>query len=90
MSAEFCAVIGVGAAGLDLGWRAYASLRRGMADLGNSLRQEIGGLGQEITEIKERLARVESTLALLLRGLHIEIRGEGNDTVGEPTHEARI
>ena len=61
MSPEFWAIIGVGVAVLGLGWRAFESLRR-----------DNEGLRGEIAAIKERLARVEATLELLVKGLHIE------------------
>ena len=59
MSAETLSTLAVGVALLAFGWRVYASLRR-----------DIDGLW---VDTKERLARVETTLELLVKGLHIEI-----------------
>ena len=59
MSAETLSTLAVGVALLAFGWRVYTSLRR-----------DIDGLR---VDMKERLARVEVTLELLVKGLHIEI-----------------
>ena len=59
MSAEALSTLAVGVALPASGWRVYTSLRRG-----------IDGLR---IDTKERLARVETTLELLVKGLHIEI-----------------
>lgn len=59
MSAEALSTLAVGVALLAFGWRVYTSLRR-----------DIDGLR---VDTKERLARVETTLELLVKGLHIEI-----------------
>ena len=52
MSAEFWAVIGVGIAGLGLGWRAFESLRR-----------EIRELRDRLSGVEQRLARIEGWIA---------------------------
>lgn len=59
MSPETLSTLAVGVALLAFGWRVYASLRRDI----DRLR----------TDTTERLARVEATLDLLVRGLHIEV-----------------
>ncbi len=59
MSPETLSTLAVGVALLAFGWRVYTSLRRDL----DRLR----------TDTTERLARVEATLDLLVRGLHIEI-----------------
>jgi len=59
VSPETLSTLAVGVALLAFGWRVYASLRR-----------DIDRLRSDTTE---RLARVEATLDLLIRGLHIEV-----------------
>jgi len=59
VSPETLSTLAVGVALLAFGWRVYASLRRDI----DRLR----------TDTTERLARVEATLDLLVRGLHIEV-----------------
>jgi len=59
VSPETLSTLAVGVALLAFGWRVYTSLRR-----------DIDRLRSDTTE---RLARVEATLDLLVRGLHIEI-----------------
>ena len=68
MSTETLSTLAVGLALLAFGWRVYTSLRRD----NETLRRDIDGLR---VDTKERLARVEATLELLVKGLHIEIRG---------------
>ena len=34
-----------------------------------------GGLQGEVSDIRERLARIEATQELLVQGLHIEVKG---------------
>lgn len=67
MSTETLSTLAVGLALLAFGWRVYTSLRRD----NETLRRDIDGLR---VDTKERLARVEATLELLVKGLHIEIR----------------
>ena len=67
MSTETLSTLAVGLALLASGWRVYTSLRRD----NETLRRDIDSLR---VETKERLARVEATLELLVKGLHIEIR----------------
>lgn len=69
MSAEFWAVIAVGAAVLGvgvglltLGWLAFNSLRN------------------HISDVDRRLATIEGQVALLIQGLHIEVSGKGQGT----------
>ena len=62
MSTETLSTLAVGVALLAFGWRVYTSLRR-----------DIDGLRRDIDGLKERLARVETTLELLVKGLHVEI-----------------
>ena len=59
MNPQTLATLGVGLALLSFGWRVYTSLKR-----------EIDNLRTDTTE---RLARIEATLDLLVKGLHIEI-----------------
>lgn len=70
MSAETLSILAVGIAVVGLNWRVV-----------NSLRQEMTGrldrIEAHVNEIGERLARIEGQLELLLRGLHIEIKGGG-------------
>lgn len=35
------------------------------------------GIHRDVSEIKERLAGVEATLAIISNGLHIEVKGRG-------------
>ena len=75
MSTETLSTLAVGLALLAFGWRVYTSLRRDNETLrqdNETLRRDIDGLR---VDTKERLARVEATLELLVKGLHIEIRG---------------
>lgn len=64
MSAEFWAIVGVGVAMLAAN---VALLTLGWLAF-NSLRQEVA-------TVRERLAGVETTLNLLVKGLRIEIQG---------------
>ena len=64
MSAEFWAVIAVGVALAGLQWRMYASLNG-----------RLDRIETRLNEIDRRLARLEGQMELLLRGLHIEIKG---------------
>ena len=64
MSAEFWAVIAVGVALAGLQWRMYASLNG-----------RLDRIETRVNEIDRRLARLEGQMDLLLRGLHIEIKG---------------
>ena len=66
MSAETLSTLAVGVALLAFGWRVYTSLRRDI----DGLRRDIAGWW---VDTKERLARVETTLELLVKGLYIEI-----------------
>ena len=66
MSAEALSTLAVGLAVLGFGWRVYASLRRDI----DGLRKDIDA---QAVDTKERLARVEATLELLVKGLHVEI-----------------
>ena len=43
----------------------------------DSLSDRIDAMQADLANVKERLARVESVLDLLVRGLHIEIQGGG-------------
>ena len=70
MSAETLSTLAVGLALLAFGWRVYTSLRRD----NEMLRRDIDGLRVDMADTKERLARVETTLELLVKGLHVEIR----------------
>lgn len=73
MSTETLSTLAVGLALLAFGWRVYTSLRRD----NETLRRDIDGLRLDTVDTKERLARVEATLELLVKGLHIEIRSSG-------------
>ena len=64
MSAEFWAILGVGVALAGLQWRMYASLST-----------RINRIETRVNDIDRRLARLEGQVELLLRGLHIEIKG---------------
>lgn len=66
MSAEFWAIIGVGVALGGLQWRTLSRIEA-----------RIDALQAEVANIKKRLAAVEATLALLVKGLHIEVKGGG-------------
>ena len=67
MSAEFWAIIGVGVALGGLQWRMLAQING-----------RIDALQSEVASLKERMARVEATLDLIVKGLHIEISGKAN------------
>ncbi len=62
MSMEFWAIIGVGVALAGLIWRLDARIAR---------------VESGLSDVRERLARIEGQVELLLRGLHIEIKGGG-------------
>lgn len=62
--------IGAAAAVVLSNWRMYALLRRDLT----ALRVDMSA---GLSNIKERLARLEGQVDLLLQGLHIEIRGGG-------------
>ena len=64
MSAEFWAILGVGVALAGLQWRMYASLST-----------RINRIETRVNDIDRRLARLAGQVELLLRGLHIEIKG---------------
>ena len=40
----------------------------------NGIRTEIGTLRNEIIDLRERMTKVETTLDLIVRGLHIEVK----------------
>lgn len=63
MSAEFWAIIGVGIA---LGGMLF---RQSV---------EISRIRDRLSNVEQRLARLEGQIELLLRGLHIEIQRGGN------------
>ena len=44
--------------------------------LGMLLFHTTGGLRGEVAELRERMARVETTLQLVVQGLHVEIKGD--------------
>ena len=81
MSAEFWAVIGVGIAIMGLVWRLdtrFNSLDtrfNGVDMRFNGLDARLDSVQTDIAGIKERLAAVEATMDLLVKGLHIEIQG---------------
>lgn len=78
MSAEFWAVIGVGIAVLGLVWRLDARFNGLEARLDGRLgrlEERLDGVQTDMAGIKERLAAVEATLGLLVKGLHIDIQG---------------
>ena len=52
MSAEFWAIIGVGVAGLALGWRVYARIEA-----------RFDGVDQRLNDLDRRLARIEGWIA---------------------------
>ena len=64
MSAEFWAILGVGVALSGLHWRTLT---------------RIDALQSEMATVRERLAAVEATLALIVKGLHIEVSGKGGN-----------
>ena len=55
MNAEIASVLGTGVAIVGLTWRMMASLRRVM-------RQEIGELRRDVTDLREGMARIEGRL----------------------------
>lgn len=55
MNAEIASVLGTGVAIAGLTWRMMASLRRVM-------RQEIGELRRDVTDLREGMARIEGRL----------------------------
>ena len=71
MTAELYAIFGVGIAVLGLNWRMYATLRQDVRVLAGRL----DVLQVEVAGVKERLAGLESTVNLIVQGLHIEVRG---------------
>ena len=68
VSAEFWAIIGVGVAVVGLHWRMY-----------DSLSKRLDVVQADMANMKERLAAVEATLALLVKGLHVEVSGKGGN-----------
>ena len=88
MTGETIAVIGMGLAIIGLNWRMYTALRADNAALRRDLDAKIGALQADVSGVKERLAAlevdvkerltaVETTLGLLIKGLHIEVSGRG-------------
>ena len=88
MTGETMAVIGMGLAIIGLNWRMYAVLRADNAAMRSELDAKIGAmrgdldakigaLQADVSGVKERLAAVETTLGLLIKGLHIEVSGRG-------------
>lgn len=55
MSAEFWAILGVGAALAGLQWRMYASLNGRM----DRIEARIDRMQEDLASVKERLARIE-------------------------------
>ena len=43
--------------------------------LGLLLFHTTGGLRGEVADLRERMARVETTLQLVVQGLHVEVKG---------------
>ena len=91
MTGETMAVIGMGLAIIGLNWRMYTALRADNAALRRDLDAKIGALQADVSGVKERLAAlevdvkerltaVETTLGLLIKGLHIEVSAEAADT----------
>ena len=77
MTGETMAVIGMGLAIIGLNWRMYVVLRADNAAMRSELDAKIGALQADVSGVKERLAAVETTLGLLIKGLHIEVSGRG-------------
>ena len=84
MSTEFWTIIGVGVALAGLQWRLYGSLNaslNGRMDRIEARMDRIEArmdrIEARLNEMGQRLSRLEGQVELLLRGLHIEIRGEG-------------
>ena len=86
MSTETLSTLAIGLAIIGFGWRVYASLRRDIDTLRSETterltrietetRESLTETRESLGETKERLSRIEATLELLVRGLHIEIRG---------------
>ena len=80
MSTEFWTIIGVGVALAGLQWRLYGSLNGRMDRIEtrmDRLETRMDRIEARLNEMGQRLSRLEGQVELLLRGLHIEIRGEG-------------
>lgn len=65
MSADWL-TLGAVVGAVALGWRVYSRIDARL----DALNDRIGG-------VEQRLAAVEATLALLVKGLHIEVSGKG-------------
>jgi len=84
MSGEIGAVIGVGLALAGLVWRLHVQTDRRLDRMEarfDRMEARLGALAGEIAAIKERLTAVETTLGLLIKGLHIEVSGRERPSV---------
>ena len=63
MSAEFWAVIGVGAALAGLQWRMYANLSASLNGRMDRIEARIDRVQTDLTSVKERLSRIEGWIA---------------------------
>ena len=78
MSSEIWAVIGVGLALAGLVWRLHTQADRRFDRLEtrfDHLDTRFDRMADDLTTVKERLTAVETTVALLIKGLHIEVSG---------------
>ena len=82
MNAEIWTIIAVGVALAGLQWRMYAALNGRMDRIEarmDRFETRLDQMQQDMASVKERLARLEGQVEMLLRGLHIEISGDGSD-----------
>ena len=63
MSAEFWAIIGVGAALAGLQWRMYASLNASLNGRIDRIEARLDRIEADLASVKERLSRIEGWIA---------------------------
>ena len=68
MSAEFWAILGVGAAVLGLGWRVYHRLDTRLDTLRDDMSRRFDAVSGDIADLRERMARLEGLFEGYVRG----------------------
>ena len=80
MSGEFWGVLAIGLAVVGFNWRMLNGLRQEVGSRLDRIETRLDALTGDVASVKERLAAVETTLNLLIRGLHIEVSGREGQT----------
>lgn len=70
LNAQFWAIISVGIVIGGLVLQQSNSLRNEFS----GIRGELGSMRRDIADLQERMTKVETTLNLIVQGLHIELR----------------